>query len=342
MPTIEINSNSTDDFSIRPAEPGDAKQIIEALKRCYGASYPNPQMYQVEEVEHLIQSKLMHSVIAITSQGSVAGHCALSYEHPFDYVPEAGKLFVDPQFRGKHLSDFLARERKKHAELIGLEGFWAACVTNHPYSQLEIIALGGIETGLLINGQPKSVHMDGLQNNDDTRHSLVSCYVSIQEKRNLPVYLPQVHKAFFEDLLNHAKIQRQVIYQVTIDQSSSHSSISLHHSPEGKPSFIKVTEIGQDFLRRIESLIVQLRTEKHPVVYIDMPLGKPLASQAMTDLEALGFFWGAWLPNYDQTGDVLRLQCLLDKIVNETSIICARKDGEFIRDYVLSEWHRIS
>lgn len=335
-----MNPNSTDDFLIRPAEPGDAKEIIQALMRCYGNSYPNPLMYQVEEVGNLIQSKLMHSVIAITPQGSVAGHCALSYEHPLDQVPEAGKLFVDPEFRGKHLSDLLAKERKKHAQLIGLQGFWAACVTNHPYSQLEIIALGGVETGLLINGQPKSVHMDGLQNLDDTRHSLVPCYVSIYEKSNPSVYLSPYHAPFFEDLLRHTKIQRNVIHQISFNKSANQSSISLHHSPEGKPSFIKVIQIGRDFLRRIEELIKPLRMEKHPVIYVDIPLSDPLASQVLVDLESLGFFWGAWLPNYDQNGDVLRLQCLLDSAVNETSILCARKDGEFIRDYVLSEWRR--
>ncbi len=335
-----MNSNSTDDFLIRPAEPSDAKAIIAALIRCYGNSYPNPQMYEVDEVKNLIQSKLMHSVIAISHQGTVAGHCALSYEHPLDQVPEAGKLFVDPEYRGKHLSDMLAKERKKHAQFIGLRGFWAACVTNHPYSQLEIIALGGAETGLLINGQPKSVHMDGLQNVDDARHSLIPCYVNIEDKGHFLAHVAPHHASFFEDLLRHTGIQRKLINQSTPNTFAELSTISMHHSPEGKPSFIKVREIGRDFLRRIESFMKVLRNENHPVIYIDIPLNDPLASQSSIDLESLGFFWGAWLPNYDQNGDVLRLQCLLDPSVNETSIVYARKESEFIRDYVLSEWRR--
>ncbi len=337
---IKMNSNSTDGFLIRAAEPSDAKAIIEALIRCYGDSYPNLQMYQVDEVKNLIQSQLMHSVIAMSPQGAVAGHCALSYEHPLDQVPEAGKLFVDPEYRGKHLSDMLAKERKKHAKSIGLQGFWAACVTNHPYSQLEMIALGGAETGLLMNGQPKSVHMDGLQNVDDARHSLIPCYVNLQDQGNFLAHIPPHHASFFEDLLRHTGIKRKRINQIAKDKFADLSTVSMHHSPEGKPSFIKVREIGRDFLRRIEVFMEALKSENHPVVYIDIPLGDPMASQATIDLESLGFFWGAWLPNYDQNGDVLRLQCLLDPSVNETSIVCARKESEFIRDYVLSEWRR--
>lgn len=336
-----MNPTLTDDILIRPAEPTDAELIIQGLIRCYGTSYANPQMYQVEEVKNLIQSKLMHSLIAITPQGLVAGHCALSYEHPLDNIPEAGKLFVDPKFRGRHLSDLLARERKKHAVSIGLQGFWAACVTNHPYSQLEIIALGGVETGLLINGQPKSVHMDGLQNNDDTRHSLIPCYLSIRKGQAKGIFLSKNHQLFFEDLLRHTGITREVSYGRQLIQQTNQSSLSLHHSPEGKPSFIKVKVIGRDFLRKIESFMEPLINEKHPVVYIDVPLSHPMANQAINDLESLGFFWGGWLPNYDESGDILRLQCLLDSEVNEESIVCARKEGEFIRDYVLSEWRRI-
>lgn len=336
-----MTSNSATDFLIRMAEPSDAKEIIDGLIRCYGSSYPNPQMYQVKEVQNLIQSKLMYSVIAIDQQGLIAGHCALSYEHPQDKIPEAGKLFVDPQFRGKHLSDLLAKERNRYAQSLGIQGFWAACVTNHPYSQLEIIAQGGAETGLLINGQPKSVHMDGLQNVVDTRHSLIPFYVSLKDTDHLSVHLPQQHISFFGDLLRHTKGSRTIINQALSKKVPSQSTISLHHSMEGKPSFIKVQVIGEDFLRRIELLVEPLRFQNHPVVYIDMPLADPLANQSITDLESLGFFWGAWLPSYDQAGDVLRLQCLFDPAVNETSIVCARKDGEFIRDYVLSEWHRI-
>ena len=335
-----MNTKLTDDILIRSAKPSDAKSIIQGLIRCYGNSYPNPLMYRVEEVENLIQSKLMHSVITVTPQGIVAGHCALSYEHPSDNVPEAGKLFVDPKFRGKHLSDLLARARKKHAEFIGIQGYWAACVTNHPYSQLEIIALGGVETGLLINGQPKSVHMDGLQNNSDSRHSLIPCYVSIHEIGAKSLFLSKNHQPFFDSLLEHSGISREIFYGTQSDKVVEQSSLSLHHSPEAKPSFIKVSAIGKDFLRRIEILVKSVRQEKHPVIYVDLPLSHPMAGQAINELESLGFFWGAWLPNYDQSGDVLRMQCILDSIVSEASIICARNDGEFIRDYVLSEWRR--
>ncbi len=331
---------TADQLIIRKANSEDASQIIEGFIRTYGSSYPNPQMYKREVVEELINTGLMNSVIAVAPSGSVVGHCALSYEHASDCIPEAGKLFVDPDYRGIHLSDRLAQERIKQAKDLNILRFWAACVTNHPYSQHEIISQGGVETGLLINGQPKSVHMDGLQNVEDSRHSLIPCYVVLQACHELLIYLPKKHKAFFEDLLKHTKLKRSIVDDD--EQISGTSKMSLHHSPEGKPSFIKVEEIGTDLLMKAELFMQELATEKHPVVYIDIPLSMSGAKQAIQELESLGFFWGAWLPNYTKAGDIVRLQCLLDRTVNEKSIICARQDGEFIRDYVLSEWHRIA
>jgi len=333
-------ADSVEDLSIRLAKVEDASLIIEGLIRCYGESYPNPSMYQEETVESLIHSGQMHSVIAMNRVGEVVGHCALSYEHPDDQVPEAGKLFVDPRYRGKHLSDLLAKERKTHAAQMNLSGFWAACVTNHPYSQLEIISLGGAETGLLINGQPNTVHMDGLKNVSDSRHSLIPYYVSLKPCQVTTVNLPEYHLGFFADLLRHTGLTRKIGEKLSVSQIPS--SLSVHHSAEGKPSHIKVLEIGVDFLRKIELIIENLSSEAHPVIYLDMPMTHAMAAKSIIELETLGFFWGAWLPGYGPDGDILRLQCLLDKTVNQTDVICARPEAALIKDFIMSEWRRVS
>ena len=333
-------ADSVEDLSIRLAKVEDASLIIEGLIRCYGESYPNPSMYQEEIVEALIQQGQMHSVIALNLAGEVVGHCALSYEHPDDRVPEAGKLFVDPRYRGRHLSDLLAKERKAHAMQMNLSGFWAACVTNHPYSQLEIISLGGSETGLLINGQPNTVHMDGLKNIGDSRHSLIPYYVSLKPCHGTTVNLPEYHHDFFIDLLKHTGLTRKIGEKVSA--SKIPTSLSVHHSAEGKPSHIKVLQIGDDFLRKTELIIKNLSSEKHPVIYLDMPMTHALAAEAIIELETLGFFWGAWLPGYGLDGDILRLQCLLDKTVNQTDVVCARPEAALIKDFIMSEWRRVS
>ena len=76
-------------------------------------------------------------------------------------------------------------------------------------------------------------------------------------------------------------------------------------------------------------------------VFLNLPINEPAASQACIDLEDLGFFWGAWIPNYLKNGDIFRLQ-KMNHSINPDEIICAREQGEIIKKYVLSEWQRVS
>ena len=77
------------------------------------------------------------------------------------------------------------------------------------------------------------------------------------------------------------------------------------------------------------------------MIYLDIPLHNPLAAQEIEALEQLGFFWATWLPNFEPSGDVLRLQYLLDQRVDVQDIVCARKVGEAVRNHVLAEWQRV-
>ena len=334
-----MQSEHSEAIVIRPAVPADAKGLIAGLVRCYGNSYPNPLMYQENALAEIIRAGKMHSMIALNAESEVIGHCALSYDHSHDAIPEAGKLFVDPRYRGHHISDSLASKRLQNAIDVGLAGFWSACVTNHPYSQHEIISTGGVETGLLINGQPNTVHMDGLENTEDTRHTLIPFFVGLNARENLPIFLPKYHHALLNDVALRAKIGRIVSDHAPLTIAASR--LSIHPSAEGKPVLIKVMEIGSDLLEELSLIMAGFASENHPVIYVDLSLTSPLATRAINDLESLGFFWGAWLPHFTNAGDVLRLQCLQDKRVSQNTIMCARPEGELIRDYVLSEYNRI-
>jgi hypothetical protein len=76
-------------------------------------------------------------------------------------------------------------------------------------------------------------------------------------------------------------------------------------------------------------------------VYIDLPIEQEAAANAYTQLESIGFFWGAWIPNFTLKGDILRLQKVFQE-ANLDEIICAREQGEEVKRYVISEWEKVS
>jgi len=322
---------------IRPLKLADIPQLINCLKRCYGDSYPFHEMYDPVALQKMVDDKLMHSVVAIHPDGHVIGHCALTFDSANNISPEAGKMIVDPDFRGHHIAEAMAKVRIDIAKQLDLVGFWTDCVTNHPYSQDEMITFGAQETGVLLGAAP-SREMAGLQNFTDTRMSFLSCYLPLKENPNT-IYLPQNHLDFVNDLAKRVNIKRTIA--ASNSPGSGKSIYSVTVNPATQMASIKVEHIGEDFSLAISTELTKLESQNLAFTMLSLPISQEAAALAFSQLEDMGFFWGAWLPNYSEQGDVLRLQKLHES-VNVDEIICARAQGEDIKKYVISEWNRVS
>jgi hypothetical protein len=103
----------------------------------------------------------------------------------------------------------------------------------------------------------------------------------------------------------------------------------------------KVQHIGEDFSSAMSAELAKLESQNLAFTILNLPISQEAAAIAFSQLEDMGFFWGAWLPNYSAQGDVIRLQKLHESI-NVDEIICARAQGEEIKKYVISEWNRVT
>ncbi len=323
-------------LEIRPLIVNDIPQLINCIKRCYGDSYPFKEMYDPLALQKLVDEKLMHSVVAINTDGHLIGHCALTFDSAHNITPEAGKMIVDPDYRGHHIAESMAKMRIDIAKELDLLGFWTDCVTNHPYSQDEMIAFGAQETGMLLGAAP-SREMTGLQNFTDTRMSFLSCYLPLKEQVNT-IYLPKTHIEFVNDLAMKIKVDRKIAQSSALGSGKSEYIVTVNS--EAQMANIKVQHIGEDFSFAISSELTKLEPQKLAFTMLNLPISQAAAALAFSQLEEMGFFWGAWLPNYSAQGDVLRLQKLHES-VNVDEIICARAQGEDMKKYVISEWNRV-
>jgi N-acetylglutamate synthase-like GNAT family acetyltransferase len=322
---------------IRRLKIEDIPQLIECIRRCYGDSYPFHDMYDPVALQKIVADKLMYSVVAQHPDGHLIGHCALTFDSTHNTTPEAGKMVVDPDYRGHHIAESMAKMRIDIAKELDLVGFWTDCVTNHPYSQHEMIAFGAQETGMLLGAAP-SREMAGLQNFTDTRMSFLSCYLSLKEHIN-SIYLPEHHLDFVSDLAQKISIKRTIAQSNVMGSGKSEFNISVNTATQ--TANIKVLHIGGDFSSAISGELVKLESLNLAFIMLNLPISQESAALAFTQLEDMGFFWGAWLPNYSAQGDIVRLQKLHES-VNVDEIICARPQGENIKQYVVSEWNRVT
>jgi len=319
-------------------ENDDIPHLIDCVRRCYGDSYPNPVMYDAQKLSSAIEAKQLHSVIAKLGSNQIIGHCALTFNDPKNTSPEAGKMMVDPNFRGHHIAELIAKKRIEIAQSLGLAGFWTECVTNHPYSQHEMIAFDAKETGLLIGDIPPTLSMQGLENNKDTRMSLLAFYLTLKDHPHT-IYSPLQHIEHLKALVDSLNMTRNI--QTSNFRGTGHTTIKTDVDSLDQTANLSIGHIGEDLTSTVLSELKKVEALDLATVYLDLPIEQEAAANAYNELEDLGFFWGSWIPNYTAHKDILRLQKIY-QTVNTNEIICAREQGENVKKYVISEWERVS
>ncbi len=328
-------------LEVRAMEPGDAFGLVRCLYRCYGYSYKEAAMYDRRSVEHMLRTGSMRSVVAVRPEGEVVGHSALLYERRGDRVPEAGRLVVDPRFRGHHLAEQLTRVRAQLATGHGIPGVWAECVANHTASQRMVVAAGGAEVGLLIGASPGTVAMEGMADEHTGRRTLVATYTRAAESSPSTIHVRAGHAELFRTLADRLAVDRQI---VPVDAGAApRGKTHLHTTidPGAGTAHLRLVRTGADLVEAVSDQLEALLPHDLGATYLDLPLWNEHGAWAVEQLERLGFCWAAWIPDFDAEGDVLRLQRVGDHPVDVEHVACARPEGEEVRDHVLDEWRRV-
>jgi RimJ/RimL family protein N-acetyltransferase len=316
----------------------DLPQLINCVRSCYGESYPNKMMYDINQLEESIENKLMHSVVAKRDNGQIVGHCALTFDGIHNVSPEAGKMMVDPNSRGQHIAEMMAKERIEIAHELSLPGFWTECVTNHPYSQHEMIAFNANETGLFIGETPGTISMNGLENHPETRMSLLTFYLQLNDRPHT-IFMPAQHAEHTKSLVKDLNLQRNIV----ISSKAARGTTTFHAviNSSKQTAKIAIDRIGSDLVAAVKHELTKLESLNLASIYLDIPIEQETAANAYLELESIGFFWGSWMPNFFTEGDSLRLQKIYQP-VDINTIICARSQGESVKDFILAEWERVT
>ncbi len=330
-----VSDAEVEALAVRAMEPDDALGLVRCVYRCYGYSYKDSLLYEPRHIAAVLRDGRMRSVVAVTPDGTVVGHCGLFVERRGDPVPESGRLVVDPRYRGHHVAERMATVRRELGLAGDLPGIWAEAVTNHPSSQREVIKLGGVEVGLLIGGSPAAVRMAGFANTNEGRRSLIVTYTPLATEARR-IHVCERHAAFVAELAARLGIERE------IDSGSKgndgHARISTKVTPQTGVAHIRVSHAGADLASKVADELEGLDAFDLGAVHLDVPLSEAGAIEA---LEPLDFAFAAWIPDFTADGDIIRLQRVGSHPVDVEHVVCARPEGEAVRDYVIEEWHRV-
>ena len=327
---------------IRPMEQGDAVELVRCVYRCYGYSYIDPLLYDPRGLQRALANGEMLSIVAAAPDGTIAGHSAVWPDEPGDAVPEAGRLVVDPRYRGRGLAGRMAELRLDQAREKGYFGVWAEAVTNHVASQREVVAFGGAEVGVLI-GAAVPTTMAGFEpaagEGPAKRRSLLAMYTPLRP-HHVQIHVPEHHAELVAELAGRLGIDRTQSPGGEAAAGSESDVASTAHTFSSLGE-IRVGTIGADLIDQVAAALDSLEGFDLAAIQLDLPLSDPAATGAACSLERLGFSYAAWMPAFNEGRDVLRLQRIGSRPVDTETIECARPEGEQVRDYVLADWHRV-
>ena len=328
------------EIDVRLMTAADADGLVQCVFRCYGYTYPNKSMYQAAAIRRQLESGSMISVVAVAPSGEVVGHVACTFDRPEDVIPEAGKMIVDPRYRGHHLAERLSLKRAEIAAERSIPGTWSETVTNHPASQRLAIERGAAEVGLLIGFSPQGMAMTGLPNQESVRHSLLAVFTPTGPLPAATITVPGHLADHVRTLADRLAIPREIRTE-SAQPTRAHSRIHSGASALAGAVQIRVQEIGRDIAEQVADAVDEYLAMAPATVHLHLPATDPAAAWAVGELERIGFAWCAWMPAFLPSGDSIRLQRVSDHPVQRENIVCARKQGEQVRDFVIAEWTRV-
>jgi hypothetical protein len=288
---------------IRRAESSDAEAVVQCFERCYAGTYPADAFQNAAEMAALIESELLRSVVAVTSEGEVVGHMGLRMRAPDAITAVAGNSVVDPRYRGHHLAGHLGLALMKLAVDTGLVGTHGYPTTAHPVLQKLEVAGGGFETGVLFDYIPAETQYVDIEARAG-RLAVVAIYRPLSAAPSRRLFLPAAHDEIIRAIHSRIKLERDF---VTSNESPPPGATRMTSALEERRGVlrIEVESVGAELGDRIAG---EIKRQPASLALVDLPFEDPTIGAAVEALRPYGFFFGAILPESTARGDVLRLQ----------------------------------
>jgi len=324
-------------LEIRMMRPEESFELSRCVYRSYGYSYDWDYIYYPDRIRELQEEGLMRSCVAVTPEGEIVGHLAITLEHPDSPVGEAGQAVVDPRFRGHHLFPRMKTFMAEWAADAGMYGLYSEATAVHPYSQRGNLHLGAKETGFLLGYIPASVSYKQIgEEREGRRGSVALFYMRVKDEPEREIYPPAPYLEEIRRVVEHNGLRR-VVGEVQ-GPALQPSRMSVEVRQDHNLAFVRVEEPGADLEELVKGHLRDLSLHRMDCVYVDLPLSHPATPSAAAGLKDLGVFFGGIIPEtHAGGGDVLRLQYLNNVEIQAGDVSTASDFGEELLNRIFQQ-----
>jgi serine/threonine-protein kinase RsbW len=324
------------ELTIRRLEPGDLPGLVQCLTRCYGDTYLHKAFYDPEQLRSLLGRELLHSAIAVDTEGEVVAHLGVLLERRGSRTADMILGIVDPRHRGRKLLLQAGIALAPRMLELGLVGLYLYATTAHAISQKLCLAAGSVEAGMLLGFIPEATSSRQIRScSAASRLPSILLYEPIGTAPARTVHVPKHYRRIVSDIYSRIGLERNVIEgRADLPRRPSAQRIVVDE-PRSLVRFV-VESVGRDLPDQLMERLRDPGLDSKDVVQLDLGLSDPGTPAAVEALRSLGFFFGGVLPELRE-GDVIRLQAVKESTVDPAAVALASATGRELLDFVLAD-----
>ena len=308
---------STEPVTLRALQAGDAPALTRAIYRCYGWTYPHPDLYYPERIAAAIEAGRRIGEVAVTADGEIAAHWGALFLTPT--IVESGLALTDPRFRRRGLAKEL--DQRVIARLLTSEA--AGCVMNpvltHTATQQLALEEGSVIVGAYLSyGMP--VEQVGITSGVlRERRSLPLAYRTVKPLTPATLWVPAPYTSFVHAAIDNTSWPREFGSAQRAPQVAAQTGVAPKLDSFNRRGEIEVRSLGQDLVDAVDEALIALRGSGAEVVHVFLPVNEPALQVLGEGLTELGLAFGSIIPEYTAQGDALVLQWLADPAVDTST-----------------------
>jgi anti-sigma regulatory factor (Ser/Thr protein kinase) len=326
-------------FVIRAMAPSEAVEVAKCIYKAYGYSYFYEYMYYPEQLSELNNQGRMHSAVAVTLDGEIVGHSALSFWREGARIAEMGQGVVKPEFRSQGLFAKLNEYLVGKAAEMSLMGVFGQAVTNHNRSQRVVLSLGLGVCAITLGYVPADVTFKGITESLPQRESLVIHFMYLANVPSPTIFAPPQHS----DIIQNLYLQLGVTPVLGMPAVTAIEDLEANSILETKilgplnVARIELVNYGRNVVGEIRALLKELCLKRLDVIILYLDLCDPGTYHFTGEFEALGFLFSGILPGATRQGDALILQYLNNVSIDYDRIIVESSTAKDLLRYIIED-----
>jgi serine/threonine-protein kinase RsbW len=329
------------DYAIRPARESEALEIARCAYLTYGYTYED-YIYYPERINEMNSSGELCSLVAVSEDDAVMGHCALKFAEGRPERAELGVLFVNPAYRGNGVGAALWSATVAKARELGLESIFARSVTGHRASQTMAERNGFCDCALSLALFPRAVDLKAMGGLQAGKMSGMMQWLKLRPPRTRTVDMPGCYRDIASDLYRRAGITVEDLDQFDAG-SSAEPLYRVRRIAVLNVGILEIESTGrvEAATQWIDVTCRRLCREKLDVVYLYVNIEQAGAARVVEHCRRHGYILSGIAPGAFAGGDALALQYLNLPEDPFAGMTVWTDTATLLRDFILKEWQEL-